>query len=208
MTERIKLLNLFKKKNIKKNFIEISDKIKNGAVFIYPTETIYGIGGRADIIDVEKRIRLIKGRKEKNPFIIISSNQESFNKFNIKFTKKAKRLAEKYWPGYLTLVLPINNKENYIGIRVSNHPFIIELNKYLNIPIFSTSANLSGKPYINDPDLIYNVFSDKVDFMIDAGPLPTSKPSTVVKVKLDESVEILREGIISKEEIYEIVNKI
>ena len=86
------------------------------------------------------------------------------------------------------------------------HPFISELYKELEVPIFSTSANLSDQPYKNDPDFIFSLFDNKVDFMIDAGVLPESKPSTIVKVTRDDSHEIIREGAIEKKQIHAILD--
>jgi L-threonylcarbamoyladenylate synthase len=184
----------------------LANRVMNGAVFIYPTETIYGIGGRADSPAVEKRICSIKERQKASPFILIAAGIENFSSFNIQFTQKAQALAKKFWPGNLTLILPANNIPDGVGVRISDHPFITALYNEPNVPIFSTSANLSDLPYVNDPDAICKLFEGKVDFMVDAGKLPESKPSTVVKINKDDSVEILREGVISKEEIYQVVS--
>jgi tRNA A37 threonylcarbamoyladenosine synthetase subunit TsaC/SUA5/YrdC len=69
------------------------------------------------------------------------------------------------------------------------------------MPIFSTSANISDELYKNDPDEIFRVFDGNVDFFIDAGFLPESKPSTIVKIKADDSFEVLREGAILRRQI-------
>jgi L-threonylcarbamoyladenylate synthase len=181
----------------------IADRIRNNDVFVYPTETIYGIGGRSDSKTVEQRIVSIKGRTKSSPFIRIAANLSGFSLLKLQFPEKAGMLAEKFWPGNLTLIVPSNNNSNGVGIRISDHPFISALNTELGIPVFSTSANISDRPYVNDPDAIFRIFDGMVDFMIDAGSLPESKPSTIVKLFSDGGFEIVREGAIPKEKIIE-----
>lgn len=178
-----------------------AERILNSEVFIYPTDTIYGMGGRADSAEVEKRILSIKGRLKQSPFILLAADLGSFSSYDISFPPKARVLAEKFWPGSLTLVLPWKNNEDGVGIRISDHPFIAALCKEISMPVFSTSANISDQPYKNDPEEIFRMFDGKVDFFIDAGKLPESKASTIVKCNADGSFEILREGAILQRQI-------
>ena len=206
MTERIPLSSLMSGADAGTGMAALANRVMNGAVFIYPTETIYGIGGRADNKEVEKRIRSIKERQKVSPLIWIADDIRRFKSFHLHFSPNAKRLADKYWPGNLTLILPSKSTPDGVGVRISDHPFITALFSEMSVPIFSTSANRSDQPYVNDPDAIYKLFDGKVDFMVDAGKLPESKPSTVVKINKDDSVEVLREGVVSKEEINMIIN--
>jgi L-threonylcarbamoyladenylate synthase len=201
LTERIPLDALLSGAGAKTRMAALANRVIDGAVFVYPTETIYGIGGRADSPAVEKRIRSIKERQKASPLILIADDINRFNLFHLQFPSNAKLLAKRFWPGNLTLVLPSDKSQDGIAVRVSNHPFIIALYEKLDVPIYSSSANMSDMPYVNDPDLIFRTFEGKVDFIIDAGKLPESKPSTVAKVNRDDTVEILREGIIGKKEI-------
>ncbi|MGB7566280.1 MAG: Sua5/YciO/YrdC/YwlC family protein, partial [Chitinivibrionales bacterium] len=105
------------------------------------------------------------------------------------------------------LVLPIKNKKETLGVRVSNHPFIQAIFTRIKTPIFSTSANMSGNDYKNDPDEIFSIFSKRVDFMVDAGKLASSRPSTIVRVLPDNTVKIIREGAISAEQIKFVINR-
>lgn len=181
-------------------FTDIVNRIEEGALFVYPTETIYGIGGIPNE-DVEERIYNAKVRKPDNPLLLISSSLEHFDFLNLEINKKAKKLAEKFWPGNLTMILPSHqNNEIKTGIRVSSHPFIQKLCSNLKKPIFSTSANISGEDYKNDPQYICNIFQDNIDIMFDMGILPDSEPSTVVMVGNDD-VNVLREGVIKRSEI-------
>lgn len=181
-------------------FNNIINSIGEGALFIYPTETIYGIGGIAEE-ELEERIYKAKIRKPDNPMLLISSSLDHFKFLNLKIDDKAEELSEKFWPGNLTLILPHKDNENIkTGIRVSSHPFIKKLCDSLKRPIYSTSANISGDEYRNDPDYIFDIFKNDIDLMFDMGKLPESEPSTVVMVE-KENVKVLREGVIKTEEI-------
>ncbi len=201
MTERIPLVSLLSGEHSSSLMKACVGRVKNGAVFVHPTETIYGIGGRADSREVERRIRSIKERKKPSPFIIIAGNRNCFDPLGLSFSRSAAILAEEFWPGNLTLVLPSKDAPEGIGVRVSNHPFVVALCAELGVPIFSTSANLSDSPYVNDPDAIFATYNGAADFMVDAGVLPVSQPSTVVRIRADDSVAILREGAVPREQI-------
>jgi L-threonylcarbamoyladenylate synthase len=207
LTERISLASLAHSGKSAENLDKLVGRINQGAVFVYPTETIYGIGGRADSEDVEKRIRSIKGRHKVSPLILIAADVKHFNSLGLRFTRSARLLAEKFWPGNLTLIVQSTRTRDGVGIRISDHPFITALYTRLDVPLFSTSANISDTPYANDPDAIFNTFRGKVDFMIDAGVLPESMPSTVARIAEDDTVEILREGVVPAERVMQTVRQ-
>lgn len=201
LTERIPLDSLLSGKGSDQRIKGLADRIKSGSVFIYPTDTIYGIGGISDNKAVEKRIAAIKNRNKSSPFLLVAPDLKYFDSFGLLFSKSAKILAKKFWPGNITLIVPSKTNSDGVGIRISNHPFIKALFSELDSPLYSTSANHSDQPYVNDPDIILSSFRNKVDFMVDAGVLPESKPSTVVKTHTDDTIEIIREGVVTKEQI-------
>ncbi len=194
-TERIRLDRLLTDSILRD---DICRQIKAGAIFVYPTETIYGVGGIATE-EVAAKIISAKGRAPENPMILLSSRRSVIDKTGISFSATAEKLA-RLWPGNITLVLP-NNSGGTTGVRVSDHPAVIALTKSLDLPIYSTSANRSGSPYLNNPDEIFGCFDGKADFMIDAGNLPFSLPSSVVSIDRADAVKILREGAISEDVI-------
>lgn len=202
ISERIPLRNL---QNSERLFQDIANRISRGAVFVYPTETIYGIGGVCNNPDVERHIINAKSRAPANLMILLASDRSFFNTLGITFPPAAEKLAEEFWPGLLTLVVPSPLFPKGIGIRVSDHPFIAGLFKYIDVPIYSTSANISGKVYDPDPDHIYSTFLKTSDFMIDAGSLPPSLPSTVVGINDKNEVKIIREGVIKSGAIMKVV---
>ena len=200
--ERIPLHTLLETTEGRKKFKHLAYAVRQGAVLVYPTETIYGLGGVSDVCGVREKIHSIKRKASGQPLILIAPDRSYFLKFPVVFPHTAERLALKFWPGMLTLVLPSASDERGIGVRVSSHPFIKEIFHYIDQPLFSTSANISGEPYVNDPDRIYSFFSGEIDFFIDAGPLMPSRASTVVRTAADGTVGILREGAVSSDEIY------
>jgi L-threonylcarbamoyladenylate synthase len=176
--------------------------ITHGAIFIYPTETIYGIGGVYGVPGVRERINEIKGSVTNKALIIIAANRSQFKHLDLSFPPAAEKLAQRFWPDNLTLVLPSQSDKDGVAIRVSSHQFIITLSSYIAAPLYSTSANMSTTHYEDDPDTIFSLFSGKVAFMVDAGRLPVSPPSTVVKVTSDNEVMILRQGVLSQRQIH------
>ncbi len=167
-------------------------------LFVYPTETCYGLG--CNISDEEgiKKIYSLKKRDSSKPLIVLVNSISMWKKIAY-VEKKALELAKKYWPAPLTIiqrkkpsVSDLISKDT-IAVRWSPHPVPNKIISIFNEPIVSTSANISGKsnPYsINDvPKRIrYNV-----DEIFDWGRLKRKKPSTVVLVQ-DGKVKLIRSG--------------
>jgi L-threonylcarbamoyladenylate synthase len=178
----------------------VARRIRDGAVFVYPTETIYGIGGRADREDVRERILVAKGRAADNPMILLAADPRVFERHGARFSAEARRLADAFWPGRVTLVVS-DAAGGTVAVRQSDHPFVTAIGPLVDAPLFSTSANLSGESYDSDPTRIWRTFDGRVDFMIDCGALPPSAPSTVVRALDGEPPAVLREGAVSAEAI-------
>jgi L-threonylcarbamoyladenylate synthase len=206
--ERIPLRALLEASRGPKKLAAVADAVRKGAVFVYPTETVYGIGGVTDLPEVMQRILVAKKRPSDQPMILIASDRSFFAKLPVVFPDSAERLARAFWPGMLTLVLPAREIEEGIAIRVSDHPFIRALFRYIETPLFSTSANLSGQAYVNDPEMIFSAFAGNIDFMVDAGPLPPSPPSTVVKVAMDNTVTVVRHGAVAEDAILKVARSV
>ena len=161
------------------NAEKISKIIKS--IFIYSTDTIYGIGCDANNKKLVEKIRELKGR-DKKPFSIIAPSKEYILK-NCITTKKE---IQKYLPGQYTLVLRKRDKDflkhvsntDRIGVRIPNHP-ITEILQKTEKPIITTSVNLSGKKPATTPDEIKQKIKDSVDYIIKNGTL-SGKPSTIV----------------------------
>ena len=204
--ERLKLKDIIDGSIAPALFERVIAQINQGSLFVYPTETIYGIGGIATG-KVEEKIFDAKRRQPENPMILIGGNLSLFTDYKLVFNRNAEILAETFWPGNVTLILSVSGSEEKMSIRVSDHPFIQMLTEYVTLPLYSTSANISDTEYSNDPDVIYSIFSDKIDMIIDDGKLPESLPSTVVDVSGDEGITIIREGAVSAEKIKEAIKQ-
>lgn len=186
-------------------------------VIIYPTDTAYALGCDARDDDAVRQIFKIKGREDTKTLPLIASNIDMVQEW-CDLSGKAEELAQKYWPGPLTLVLPIKKheilrgrmppqddglsqsviNEGSVAIRVPDSKEAQELSEKLGAPIVSTSANLSGdnNPYsIDDARASLGDNMGLVDKIIDKGKLEKQEPSTIVKINNDE-IEVLREGSI------------
>jgi L-threonylcarbamoyladenylate synthase len=177
---------------------DIASQIARGAVFVYPTETIYGIGGSTLVASVHGAIYEAKKRPASNPMIHLAGKNSVFSEMLDNAPNAELYLAKKFWPGLLTIVVASESNPDGTAIRVSGHPFISMLYNYADFPIYSTSANVSGEQYNPDPDYIYSSLRHGIDFMIDAGNLPPSPPSTVIKFTDSCNVKVLREGVLTK----------
>ncbi|MEM4260522.1 MAG: L-threonylcarbamoyladenylate synthase [Candidatus Woesearchaeota archaeon] len=176
-------MRLLTKEEFILNFNKYIREIKT-SVFIYPTDTIYGIGCNAQDDDCVNYLRVLK--KSIQPFSIIPPDIDWINK-NCVLNKK-----EKYWlkklPGPYTLILKLKNKnaisslvnngKKTIGIRIPNHWFAKVVNK-LGLPVISTSANISGQDFMTNIDNLHNSLKKKVDYIIYEGE-KVGRPSTIV----------------------------
>lgn len=190
--------------------------LKAGKIIAYPTDTSYGFAVDVKNISAIKKLYRIKGRNFNKPVHIIPPNIASAKKI-VRWNKSALALAKKFFPGPLTLVLPLstNNlalrtlsaKSGWLGIRMPKNKVALDLAKELGLPITTTSANVSGKSDCYTAEDILKQFKKqkfKPDIVIDFGKLPKRKPSTVVKIGQNQ-MEILRQGPITSKQIFNAV---
>ena len=186
--------------------------LNGGGVIVYPTETLYGIGAFALLDEPVERIFEIKGRPHGKPIPVLIKDLEMMEQM-AEITPVALSLAERFWPGALTLILKqkaampelVTCGTGKIALRISANPFVQSLFKLINEPLTSTSANMSGGENINKSEDLLDTFNGKVDLIVDSGNIPVSKGSTIVDLTLDPP-EILRVGDISPEKIKEFID--
>ena len=174
--------------------------LRSGGVIVYPTETLYGIGALVSNDKSVERVFEIKVRPLASPIPVLGKDRAMLEEV-AEFNAAARLLAEKFWPGPLTLVLKdkgrlprlITAGTGKVAVRVSAHPFVARLFDLLEGPLTSTSANPSGSDNLLDFINIYRAFNGHVELIIDSGNIPTSKGSTVVDVTTTPP-EILRQG--------------
>ena len=182
-------MEILTKAELRLRYAEIAGRIRNGAVFIYPTDTIYGIGCDALDKNAVEKIRKLKERPT-NPFSIIAPSKEWIIE-NCIITKEAKDLLNKL-PGPYTFILKLKNKnavaknvneninsdQKTIGVRIPNHWFSDVVSE-LGLPIVTTSANRSGQPFMTSLEDLDQTIKDGVDFIIYEGE-KKGRPSKVV----------------------------
>lgn len=179
-----------------------------GGTVVYPTETAYGLAADPFNPDAVQKIFLLKGRNEGKPLGLIAASTEQVEALCI--LNPEERALFRYWPGALSIVLALRTdlsperskglsqttgRLGTMSIRVSSHPSARNLAELLGHPIIATSANRSGGGEIYDLQTFNRMFdrSPTPDLFIDAGTLPTVKPSTVALVE-DGKVRVLRQG--------------
>ena len=164
--------------------------LNRGGVAVIPTDTVYGLAARPDIPETVDRLYTIKGRELKKPIALLASDIAAIERFGYPIEGKARELAEKYWPGALTLVV---GKE---GFRIPDHVETRELIAACGGVLRVTSANLSGqRPATDAPQALKDV-GLSADYVVDDGVSPGGVPSTVVRVNADGSLEVIRAGAI------------
>ena len=175
------------------------------SVFVYPTETCYGIGCDATNISLAWRIFQIKQRPANKPVLWLVKDIEMARQYAV-FSPLALKLAQKFWPGPLSIVLPLKaatERGRKVAMRVSPHQTPGEVIKSLDRPLISTSANLSGAEDCYSADEVLDQFTGhelQPDFIIDGGTLPKRLPSTVIRIVGNE-LDIMRAGEITKDDL-------
>lgn len=198
-----------------KDSVEIAAKVlMSGGTIIYPTETLYGLGGISTDERCYSSIFRIKSRPINKPFPVLVKDINMLMKYAY-ISEKAKILIEKFWPGPLTLILKskknvfpisphISKLSNNVGFRVSAHSFVKKLFELVDKPIISTSANISGEENLYTFADLKSVFNNKVDLIINSGTISASKGSTIVDCS-NNPPKVIREGDIPKYKIYEYI---
>lgn len=178
--------------------------LKNGGVIAFPTETTYGLAADPTHAKAIARIFKIKGRSDKKPLQLIAGSVQQVIRL-AKLDGIAKRLAQRYWPGPLTLLLPVKvdtslsrqvRPQRIVGIRVSSSKFVRDLSLAMGKPLAATSANRSGEPPAYSGRGVRHAFataSVKPDVLLDYGALARRKPSTIARITHD-GIEIIRSG--------------
>ncbi len=179
--------------------------IKEGKIVVFPTDTVYGIGCDPYNKEAVEKVYRIKNRKQGKLFPVLGFSKNELEKI-VNFNEKANKIAEKFWPGGLTLILPLKdeklktsmNLENKVAVRVPNNSCALAILEQCNL-IIGTSANISGMESFVDPDECEKNISD-YDIFVDSGKISSKGESTVIEISEDEVV-VHRKGSISKEEI-------
>lgn len=191
---------------------KVGELVKRGGVIVYPTETVYGIGGDPFKEEVVKRVIQIKERKEKEMPILVASIEKA--KELAEFDDTALTLANRFWPGPLTIVLRGKvegakslMRRGKLGIRVPKHLLAMRIIEASGGALIGTSANISGRPPPRNANEVDEIIERSVDLVVDGGKSDLGVASTVVEVVPPirgyekPYIRIIREGAIKVEEV-------
>lgn len=190
---------------------ETVETIKAGQLAVVPTDTRYGLIADANETRALEKLFLVKGRSLKVPTALFLKSVDEIKNV-AEYTERAKKIAEKFLPGKLTMVLKAKATfpkqvvvDGKIGVRVSSSNFLKKLFERIDCPLTATSANPSGQAEPESVEDIARIFGSKIMYYVDGGKL-TGEPSTVLDLT-EEPFRIIREGAISREEIESVISK-
>ncbi len=195
--------------NCDKNGInEIVNAYENGQIIVYPTDTVYGIGCDPFNKDSISKIYDLKKREGSKRFPILGFSKEELEKI-VEFNIDAEKISEKFWPGQVTLLLPIRkemdekiNNNGKLAVRVPNNECVLAILEKCKL-IIGTSANISGQESILDSNECKTKIPG-IDVLVNGGKITSLGESTIIDF-IDDQVKVIREGSISKDEIENIL---
>lgn len=202
------------KKATDESIAEACQLIKGGEIVAVPTETVYGIAANAFDGKAIKKIFEAKGRPQDNPLIVHISDMQMLDEVVSSVPKDAYALADAFWPGPLTMIMPKGDKIaketcaglDSVGVRMPSDVTAHEIIKRSGIPFAAPSANISGRPSpTNAADVLFDM-DGRLPLIIDGGECFAGVESTVVSLLSDTPV-ILRPGYITKEDMEGVLNK-
>jgi L-threonylcarbamoyladenylate synthase len=206
----VQIIKINPKQPEEETILKAVGAMETGGIVVYPTETVYGLGTNAFDKKAVEKVYAIKSRGSLKPLSVAVKNLDEAERFAV-FSNLALKVAKKFLPGPLTLVLPIKDHRlepvsagrKTVGIRIPDNIVAMELLNSANFPITATSANLSGREEPITANDVINQIGDEVDFILDAGKCGGGVPSTIVSV-INDQIKIIREGAIPEEEILKI----
>ncbi|MFQ5501356.1 MAG: L-threonylcarbamoyladenylate synthase [Phycisphaerae bacterium] len=187
--------------------------LSEGALIVFPTETVYGLAASAAVDTGIQRLRDIKSGDSTRPFTVHLARASDCEAYVPDISPMGRRFMDKAWPGPLTLIFNVEDPtsvpvyqrlsepgaasifaEKSVGLRFPDHPIAESLLKAAHVPIVATSANISGGSAPVDADRIMDDLGDRVDFVLDAGPTRYRKSSTIVACNGD-GYRLIRAGV-------------
>ncbi|WP_033152616.1 L-threonylcarbamoyladenylate synthase [Pseudobutyrivibrio ruminis] len=194
---------------------EASEILRKGGLVAFPTETVYGLGGDATDKEASRKIYAAKGRPSDNPLIVHIARFSQLQEISKDLPENAKKLADAFWPGPLTMVVNKNEVIPYettggldtVAVRMPNNPIALALIEESGCMIAAPSANTSGRPSPTKASHVYEDLSGKIDAILDGGAVDIGLESTIVDLT-EAVVTILRPGYINMEMLKEVVGEV
>jgi protein-tyrosine phosphatase len=191
---------------------EAGRALADGAIVVFPTETVYGVGANAADRRALETLSRLKSRAPDKPFTLHLARPAEASRYAGPLSTLARRLIRKCWPGPLTLVLPDGRDaaapspvalpqtvywQGFVGLRCPDHAVGRAVLEAAGVPVVASSANLAGRPAPRTAGEALAALDGHAALVIDSGPAPYARPSTVVRIRPDDAYEILREGAIT-----------
>jgi tRNA threonylcarbamoyl adenosine modification protein (Sua5/YciO/YrdC/YwlC family) len=198
------LIRIYNENPNQKHIRQIVDLLENGAIIIYPTDTVYAMGCDIKASKSIEKIARLKGLNPSNPDLsLIFHDMSQLSEYTVIRDNNIFKLLKRNLPGPFTFIVQANNqipklfknKKKTVGIRIPDNNIVLELVRELGRPIITTSIHDPDEiiEYTTDPELIHEKYSDIVDAVIDGG-FGNNEASTVVDCTGDE-IEIVRQGL-------------
>lgn len=189
--------------------------LKEGGLVAFPTETVYGLGGDALNCESSKKIYAAKGRPSDNPLIVHICKFEDIYGVAETVPEAAKRIADAFWPGPLTMILPKAEKVprettgglDTVAVRFPSHPVARRLIEYAGGYVAAPSANISGKPSPTVAKYVVEDMDGRIDAIVDGGGVGIGLESTIIDLTA-EPPQILRPGYITGEMLAKVLGRI
>jgi len=186
--------------------------LRSGELVVFPTETVYGLGANAADPAAVRKIFEVKGRPADHPVIVHLDHPRYLHRWVSEMPPVAEKLAAKFWPGPLTLILPkaenvndiVTGGQDSIGIRVPSHPMAQQLLTAFGGGIAAPSANRFGRLSPTKPEHVRDELGDAVRIILDGGDSPIGLESTIVSC-LGNEARLLRPGYITRSQLEQVV---
>ena len=194
---------------------EVALILKNGGLAAVPTETVYGLAANALDGKAVKKIFEAKGRPSDNPLIVHISNMDEWAGLVTEIPEKARLLAEKFWPGPLTIILEksdiipdeTSGKLSTVGVRMPDNEITRAIIEKAGVPLAAPSANTSGKPSPTNAAYVMEDMKGKIDAVVDGGSCQVGVESTVITLTTEKPL-LLRPGGVTPEMIEAVIGEI
>ena len=198
-----------------KELLEVAEILKNGGLVAIPTETVYGLAANAYNGEAVSKVFEAKGRPTDNPMIVHISSVEEIYPLVTEFPEKAKALADAFWPGPLTMILPKSDlvprevapRLETVAVRMPSHPVARKIIELAGVPLAAPSANSSGSPSPTTAQHVLHDLDGKIDAIVDGGECDVGIESTVITLATDVP-RLLRPGGITVEQLESVLGHV
>jgi Sua5/YciO/YrdC/YwlC family protein len=196
--------------------IDAAKALKEGKIIAVATDTVYGLLANGDDVKAVEKLYALKRRPSEKSCIVFIAKKADLSNYAQSVPKYVEKIIDVYWPGGLTCIFTASDKmpnktflhdKTSVGIRMPNSPEILNLIEAVGTTVISTSANISGEPVITDWQEMQRKFGDEVIIWSLTNDNKSATASTIIDVRDAKSWQILREGAITKEQLWQVIDQ-